>query len=174
MREVGLEAGVARRRIGQLSGGQQRRVALARALVRAPKVIVLDEPLAGLDAETSAKICALLRELAKGGTAIIFTGHQEGEVHGLADMILRVGEEASSEDRGVDFPENTHSAGRQRSGTKALQCFNIAVQRPDGCDLIKGVNFELFQGEMVGIYGPSGCGKSSFLRTLLGRYGCVQ
>lgn len=170
LREVGLEAGAARRRIGQLSGGQQRRVALARALVRAPKVIVLDEPLAGLDSETSAKIRSLLRELAETGTTIIFTGHQEDEVRGLADILLRVGKEAPSEDRDVVVPENTHCVRRQNSGSKALQCFDIALQRPDGYELIKDVNFELFQGEMVGIYGPSGCGKSSFLRTLLGRY----
>lgn len=170
LRKVGLEPSVARHRIGQLSGGQQRRVALARALVRAPKVIVLDEPLAGLDSETSTKIRSLLRELAETGTTIIFTGHQEDEVRGLADILLRVGKEAPPEDRDVVVAEHTHCVRRQNSGSKALQCFDIALQRPDGYELIKDVNFELFQGEMVGIYGPSGCGKSSFLRTILGRY----
>ncbi len=128
LRKVGLEPSVARRRIGQLSGGQQRRVALARALVREPKVIVLDEPLAGLDSETSAKICSLLRELAEAGTTIIFTGHQEDEVRGLADILLRVGKEAPPEDRDVVVPENTHCERRQISGSKALQCFDIALQ----------------------------------------------
>ena len=56
-------AGLAERRIGRLSGGQQQRVLLARAIVRNPDLLLLDEPTAGLDAETQAAFFAMLRHM---------------------------------------------------------------------------------------------------------------
>jgi manganese/zinc/iron transport system ATP- binding protein len=68
--EVGL-ADLAHRQIGQLSGGQQQRVFIARALAQQADILILDEPLAGVDAPTERTIVSVLRErVAQGGTVI--------------------------------------------------------------------------------------------------------
>ena len=69
--QVGM-AEFADRQIGQLSGGQQQRVALARALAQDADLMLLDEPLAGVDAATEATILNVLRDLkAQGRTALV-------------------------------------------------------------------------------------------------------
>lgn len=62
---VGLDPTLASRRIDQLSGGQMRRVVLAGLLARSPRVLILDEPLAGLDAESQRGLLRLLRDLRR-------------------------------------------------------------------------------------------------------------
>lgn len=59
----------------ELSGGEQQRIAIARALLNSPKLIVADEPTGNLDAETADGIMALLREISQNGTAVIMTTH---------------------------------------------------------------------------------------------------
>jgi molybdate transport system ATP-binding protein len=80
--------GLATRRPGELSGGQQQRVALARALVLEPRLLLLDEPLAALDARTRGEVRALLTGLLAGfdGIALIVT-HHAIEALMLADRI---------------------------------------------------------------------------------------
>ena len=64
------------RRIGELSGGQQQRVMVARALAGNPKLLLLDEPTSGIDAEASAKIYQLLGDLNKNlGITVIMVSH---------------------------------------------------------------------------------------------------
>ena len=76
------------RRPAQLSGGQQQRVALARALVVEPRVLLLDEPLSGLDAHLRAEMRDLIRNLQRrlGITTIVVT-HDQEEAVVLADRI---------------------------------------------------------------------------------------
>lgn len=62
---VGLDAGLARRRIDQLSGGQMRRLVLAGLLARSPRALILDEPLAGLDAASQRGLLRLLEDLRR-------------------------------------------------------------------------------------------------------------
>ena len=62
---VGLDPALASRRIDQLSGGQMRRVVLAGLLVRKPPVLILDEPLAGLDAPSQRGLLRLLADLRR-------------------------------------------------------------------------------------------------------------
>ena len=59
----------------QLSGGEQQRIAIARALLNKPKLIVADEPTGNLDPETAQGIMELLRQISQSGTAIIMSTH---------------------------------------------------------------------------------------------------
>ncbi|MCP2275121.1 ATP-binding cassette domain-containing protein [Nocardia amikacinitolerans] len=88
---VGLSAEHLRRRPGELSGGQQRRVALARALVRRTDIVVLDEPLAGLHGALRAEIASLLVDLAQCGTTILLSGHDTAAINAIADQVIEVG-----------------------------------------------------------------------------------
>lgn len=97
---VGLE-GLAGMPVGTLSGGQQRRVLLARALVNRPRLLVLDEPLAGVDAEGAAGLAGLLlRWCREGGTAVLVAGHGAGPLEAAADRVLCL--EASRPARAFD------------------------------------------------------------------------
>lgn len=59
----------------ELSGGEQQRLAIARALINNPEVILADEPTGNLDAETSQEIIKLLFDISKGGRAILMASH---------------------------------------------------------------------------------------------------
>lgn len=84
---VGLE-GLALRFPHQLSGGQMQRVALARTLVTQPRVLMLDEPFAALDAELRARMRVFLRELQQRlGLTTLFVTHDQAEAMELSDRI---------------------------------------------------------------------------------------
>jgi len=59
----------------ELSGGEQQRIAIARAILNHPKMIVADEPTGSLDTETADNILELLRKISQSGTAVIMTTH---------------------------------------------------------------------------------------------------
>ena len=59
----------------ELSGGEQQRIAIARAILNRPKVIIADEPTGNLDTETAANIISLLRQVTLSGTAVVMTTH---------------------------------------------------------------------------------------------------
>ena len=81
-------ADLATRQIGDLSGGQQRRVLLARALVKEPDILLLDEPTAGLDAPSERGLLDLLRELANQGKTILASTHDITCVNERCDYAL--------------------------------------------------------------------------------------
>lgn len=59
----------------ELSGGEQQRIAIARAILNKPKIIIADEPTGNLDPETASYIIDLLRQISQTGTAIVMTTH---------------------------------------------------------------------------------------------------
>lgn len=78
----------ANRRPSQLSGGQQQRVALARALAFDPSVLLLDEPLAALDAHIRTQLCDEIRDVQrKSGAATLFVTHDQQEALMMADRV---------------------------------------------------------------------------------------
>jgi molybdate transport system ATP-binding protein len=88
LREVGAEQ-LADRKPRQLSGGQAQRVAIARALAAEPDVLLLDEPLTGLDVAAAAAIRAVLRTVVtRSGCAVILITHDLLDVFTLADRVL--------------------------------------------------------------------------------------
>ena len=71
---VGLEA-KARKMPYQLSGGEQQRIAIARALLNKPEIILADEPTGNLDPDTSEEIMKLLVDISKAGCAVLVATH---------------------------------------------------------------------------------------------------
>lgn len=78
------------RQIGELSGGQRKRVFLARALAQDGQVILLDEPFTGVDVKTEEQIVALLRELRREGRVMLVSTHNLGSVPEFCDRTVLV------------------------------------------------------------------------------------
>ncbi|AGK81011.1 ABC transporter ATP-binding protein [Streptomyces microflavus] len=102
--EVGL-AGRDRSWPHELSGGEQQRAALARALVREPELLLADEPFGALDALTRIKMHGLLRELyERHRPAVLLVTHDVDEAVELADRVLVLEEGLISVDLAIDLP----------------------------------------------------------------------
>jgi manganese/iron transport system ATP-binding protein len=78
------------RQIGELSGGQKKRVFLARALAQGGRVILLDEPFTGVDVKTEEAIIQLLRELRAAGCIILVSTHNLGSVPEFCDQVVLI------------------------------------------------------------------------------------
>lgn len=78
------------RQIGELSGGQKKRVFLARALAQEGRIILLDEPFTGVDVKTEAAIIGLLRELRAAGHLMLISTHNLGSVPDFCDQVVLI------------------------------------------------------------------------------------
>jgi ABC-type Mn2+/Zn2+ transport system ATPase subunit len=81
LEQVGMHE-LRQRLIGELSGGQRRRVLLARALANAPDLLLLDEPVAGLDATAQHRFLDIVDELRAAGSTVVFSTHDLSCVSG--------------------------------------------------------------------------------------------
>ena len=90
LESVGLPRTMAIRRVDALSGGQMRRVVLAGLIARAPQVMILDEPLAGLDPVARDDVVALLARLRAGGMTIVIISHDFASLGQLCTRRVRL------------------------------------------------------------------------------------
>ena len=84
---MGIEK-IASKRVGCLSGGQQQRVMIARSICRNPRLLFLDEPCAGLDAQISAEIYTMLKGFNKRGMTVVMVSHDMEEIGKYADRVV--------------------------------------------------------------------------------------
>ncbi|WP_271273753.1 dipeptide ABC transporter ATP-binding protein [Aliamphritea hakodatensis] len=113
---VGLPLHFADRYPHQLSGGQARRVGVARALAQSPKLIVADEPTAGLDVSVQGEILNLLNQLQEDlGIAILIITHNLNIVRHVADrtLIMNMGDIVEQGDTDTIFADPQHAYTRQ-------------------------------------------------------------
>jgi manganese/iron transport system ATP-binding protein len=87
LERVGMSA-YRHRQIGELSGGQKKRVFLARSLAQEGRIILLDEPFTGVDVKTETAIIALLRELRASGHLMLVSTHNLGSVPDFCDRVV--------------------------------------------------------------------------------------
>ena len=73
----------------QLSGGEQQRIVIARAILNDPKIILADEPTGNLDAETGRHIVELLRDISSRGTAVVMTTHNLQLLHEYPGIVYQ-------------------------------------------------------------------------------------
>ena len=95
------------RRIGELSGGQQQRVFIAKALVNNPKILILDEPVTGIDQQSIDLFYSILRELnSKQKITIIWSSHDLDAVNQLANHVACLNRTLFFHGESDDFFEN--------------------------------------------------------------------
>jgi ABC-type glutathione transport system ATPase component len=85
--QVRLDPALGVRLPAELSGGQRQRVLLARALATEPSLLLLDEPVSALDAVSRVAVLAILNDLRRTGTSLVFISHDLGSVAGVTDRI---------------------------------------------------------------------------------------
>ncbi|WP_329023162.1 ABC transporter ATP-binding protein [Streptomyces sp. NBC_01423] len=167
------DTGIAGRRPSALSGGQQRRVALARALARAPEVLLLDEPTAGLDATVRDEIAHLLRHLAAvRNLAVVIATHDPHLVRICADHTIRLTPNAPP---GTVTRAVEHAAPVTGEDT-VPDADALTVHVPDAFfpggrrrrPVLSDVAFSAARGAATAIIGPSGSGKTTLLRVMAG------
>ncbi|MFC4375569.1 ATP-binding cassette domain-containing protein [Nocardia halotolerans] len=173
---VGLDHTFLRRRCGRLSGGQQRRVALARAVLRRPSVLILDEPLAGLHGALRTEIARLIADLAvTESTAVLLSGHDTATVHAIADAVVEVHPPTIPATNGKPPTRTTPGAvlDQPRSETTApetgftLQAKGISVEVDDH-RILADVDLDVGAGAALAVVGPSGAGKTTLARVIAG------
>lgn len=99
---------------GELSGGMKRRVVIARALIHKPKLLILDEPTAGVDVELRLSLWEELKEIQKGGVTILLTTHYLEEAEKLCERIAIINE---GEIKKIDTTGNYLSNGQSLEQT---------------------------------------------------------
>ena len=101
----------------ELSGGQQRLVAIAGVLAYNPKILVLDEPSAGLDFESSMRLRKILEDLHKKGITIVLITHDMNEAKALKARIITIKTEKDDESKKSTIKENSHFKGNVHSSS---------------------------------------------------------
>ncbi|BDH57847.1 putative ABC transporter ATP-binding protein [Tsukamurella sp. PLM1] len=134
LRTVGLDPGeFLNRRADELSGGEQRRVVLAGLLASKPQVLVLDEPLAGLDDEATVRMTAALSAAKEAGTTLVIVTHDLAPLESVTDAVYDVTASADpvlpGRRRRGGPPSRTSWAGRCRAGVRPGACGSARSSR---------------------------------------------
>ncbi|WP_107358123.1 ABC transporter ATP-binding protein [Streptomyces agglomeratus] len=175
--QLPTDNGFMARRPGELSGGQQRRVALARALARRPAVLLLDEPTAGLDPDLRDEIAELLRHLAvHHRLAVALSCHDADLVARLADDVTdlspdTLGPPAAPRPAARARPLPEGEGGGEGEGEPRLSVSGLRaafVQGGRGVPVLYDVGLTVAAGASTGIVGPSGSGKTTLVRAVVG------
>ena len=108
-----------RKKVKQLSGGMQQKLGFVQALLHKPKLLVLDEPLSGLDPASRNVVKAVIREVRAEGTTVIFSSHILSDVQDLADRIGVV-------QRGAMVVTGTLDELKQQFGAPVVMALELA------------------------------------------------
>lgn len=96
LERFGLDSEAQHKRIDQLSGGMQRRVAIARAMIVEPDLLVMDEPFRSLDSELKLQVMQLVKEYSRD-KAVLLVSHEQEDARFLEATIYRLGERTDEE-----------------------------------------------------------------------------
>jgi ABC-2 type transport system ATP-binding protein len=142
----------AQAKVDEMSGGQQQRLMIARALIHEPQVIFLDEPTVGLDPQTRLSLWEILRQLHAEGRTIVMTTHYMEEADKLCDRIAIV-------DRGELLELDTPEALKQRAPGGTLVEISLSGDANTVVDTVRGIEGVLgaeAKGSTLRVYSDRG------------------
>ncbi|MCU4185256.1 ATP-binding cassette domain-containing protein [Acidiferrimicrobium sp. IK] len=164
---------------GRLSGGMQRKLAVAMALLHRPALLVLDEPTTGVDPVSRSELWRLIAGAAAQGAGVVAATTYLDEVTRASRVLLmedgRTIATGSPSEVLAAVPRSGHAPGRDRSadcprggGQVALVGARSATIRFGEVTAVDGVDLEVGASEVVGLLGANGAGKTTLIRMLLG------
>jgi molybdate transport system ATP-binding protein len=189
LRQTGL-LGWRHREIRSLSSGEIRQVMIARALLDAPRLLVVDEPFDGLDHPARQRLAAMLSHLMGSGLQMILITHHQDEIlpeitHYLLLRDGRVAEQgvwhpaASIPTTDTDEPPKVNGPSKisihpvypfRQGGAPDLIRMHAVTVVYDGRRILDRVTWRVRQGENWAICGPNGAGKSTLLQLVCGEH----
>ncbi|WP_129661530.1 ATP-binding cassette domain-containing protein [Rothia uropygialis] len=152
----------------ELSGGQERLVALACVLVLRPAVVILDEPGAGVDPETTTAVSESIDALAADGLGIVLLAGYDEPFLDRATHRLDLGENPTGfvpHARAFPVsPAKGSGIGGPGLELRAVDAYRHGSQMP----VVQNLSLSVAQGECVAVTGPNGAGKTTLLRAIMG------
>jgi branched-chain amino acid transport system ATP-binding protein len=168
---------------GDLAHIDKRLVEIARALATGPKVLLLDEPAAGLGADDKTRLRTLLRRLADLGIAVVLVEHDMGLVMEVSDTVvvldagrrIAAGAPAQVQNDPAVLAAYLGSAefapalrrAPWRGGRELLAARRVHAGY-DEIEVLRGIDVEVRMGELVAVLGANGAGKTTMMRALSG------
>nr|WP_085944891.1 sugar ABC transporter ATP-binding protein [Actinoalloteichus spitiensis] len=166
--------------VGALSVAHQQLVEIAKALSHRPRVLIMDEPTAALDADEVEALHALIRRFSGPNTGVIYISHRMDEIRRIADRITvirdgryvatRAVSTTSTDEvvslmvgRAVPTSPAAPPARRRRPGPVVLSVRGLSTR-----ELLRDVSFDLHRGEILGFAGLMGAGRTETARALVG------
>lgn len=160
-----------------LSGGGQQRLIAAAALAMGSRVLLLDEPLANLDAAGAARLLATLRDLASQGALVIVAEHRLDVILPYATRLVWIEDGRVTldlpRDEALAYVErlirrmNLSAAVHQRSADVAIELDAVSAGY-GGEPVLHDLTLTIHRGEQIVVLGENGCGKTTLLRVIAG------
>jgi ABC-type uncharacterized transport system ATPase subunit len=170
------------RPVHTLSVGERQRVEIVRALMTAPKLLILDEPTSVLTPQAVQTLFVTLRKLASEGCSILYISHKLDEIRALCHhcTVLRGGKVTGEVDPtketnaslsrlmiGAEPPQLQHREARPGAVVLSVRRLSLAKEDPFGTAL-EEISFDVRAGEVVGIAGVSGNGQQELMAAISG------
>lgn len=176
--------------VKNLGVGKMQMAEIAKALSENAKILILDEPTSALTEEETQRLLEILKTLKAHGVTCIYITHKLSELFKITDTItvLRDGKVITTqpstqltEDSLISYMvgrkiKERFPKGKRKPGKEILKIESLHAVDPNDAnkEVIKGANFNLREGEILGIAGLMGSGRTELVSTLFGEYGKIS